>query len=62
MSEHATAPKSATPPVTPGLREVTREATAYWWAWLVAGIAWIVIALVILQFDSASVTTVGIPA
>jgi uncharacterized membrane protein HdeD (DUF308 family) len=46
--------------MTPGLREVTREATAYWWAWLVAGIAWIVISLVILQFDSASVTTVGI--
>jgi hypothetical protein len=30
------------------------------WLWLVAGIAWIVVSLVILQFDSASVTTVGI--
>jgi uncharacterized membrane protein HdeD (DUF308 family) len=31
-----------------------------WWLWLVTGIAWIVIALVILQFDDASVTTVGV--
>ncbi len=31
-----------------------------WWLWLVAGIAWIVIALTILQFDQASVTTVGV--
>jgi uncharacterized membrane protein HdeD (DUF308 family) len=34
--------------------------TALWWLWLIAGIAWIVIALVILQFDQASVTTVGV--
>jgi uncharacterized membrane protein HdeD (DUF308 family) len=31
-----------------------------WWLELVAGIAWIVIAIVILQFDQASVTTVGV--
>jgi uncharacterized membrane protein HdeD (DUF308 family) len=31
-----------------------------WWLWLVAGVAWIVIALVILQFDQASITTVGV--
>ena len=31
-----------------------------WWLWLVAGIAWILIALVILQFDDASITTVGV--
>ena len=31
-----------------------------WWLWLVAGIAWILIALVVLQFDAASVTTVGV--
>jgi uncharacterized membrane protein HdeD (DUF308 family) len=31
-----------------------------WWLWLVAGIAWVVIALVILQFDKASITTVGV--
>lgn len=34
--------------------------SSYWWLWLVAGIAWIVVSVVILQFDQASVTTVGI--
>jgi uncharacterized membrane protein HdeD (DUF308 family) len=42
------------------MRGTTREITGYWWMWLLAGIAWIVISLVILQFDSASVTTVGV--
>jgi uncharacterized membrane protein HdeD (DUF308 family) len=32
----------------------------YWWLWLLTGIAWILIALVILQFDQASVNTVGV--
>jgi uncharacterized membrane protein HdeD (DUF308 family) len=31
-----------------------------WWAWLVTGILWIIAALIVLQFDRASVTTVGI--
>jgi Short repeat of unknown function (DUF308) len=31
-----------------------------WWLWLITGVAWILIALVILQFDDASVTTVGV--
>jgi uncharacterized membrane protein HdeD (DUF308 family) len=31
-----------------------------WWLWLVAGIVWIVIAVIILQFDQASITTVGV--
>jgi uncharacterized membrane protein HdeD (DUF308 family) len=31
-----------------------------WWIWLVAGVAWIVASLVILQFDRASITTIGI--
>jgi hypothetical protein len=43
-----------------GLRGATREMTGYWWLWLVSGIAWLVISLVILQFDAASVTTVGV--
>jgi uncharacterized membrane protein HdeD (DUF308 family) len=33
---------------------------SYWWLWLVAGIAWVIIALVVLQFDDASVKTVGV--
>jgi uncharacterized membrane protein HdeD (DUF308 family) len=54
---------------TPGLgdplgvaetREAARRAAGWWWMWLVTGIAWIIAALVILQFDQASVTTVGV--
>ena len=30
-----------------------------WWIWLVSGIAWIVAALVLLQFDSASIKTMS---
>ena len=60
MTEDAPRQGFATPDIAPGFREATREMTGYWWLWLVAGIAWIVIALVILQFDRASVTTVGV--
>jgi len=31
-----------------------------WWIWLVVGVAWIVASLAILQFDRASITTIGI--
>ena len=47
-------------PAGSSVREAAREVTGQWWTWLVAGIAWGVIALVILQFDAASVTTVGV--
>jgi uncharacterized membrane protein HdeD (DUF308 family) len=63
MSEHAASPhydKPQTPPTFEGVRGKVREATGYWWLLLVAGIAWLVISLVILQFDDTSVTTVGI--
>ena len=40
--------------------EPGRELVRYWWMWLVMGIAWLVAALVVLQFDSASVATVGV--
>jgi uncharacterized membrane protein HdeD (DUF308 family) len=42
------------------LRETGAELARFWWLWLVAGIAWVVAALVVLQFDGASVTTVGV--
>jgi hypothetical protein len=52
---------NSTPPGTgPGRRGATREITGYWWIWLVTGIGWIVISLVLLQFDAASITTVSI--
>jgi uncharacterized membrane protein HdeD (DUF308 family) len=31
-----------------------------WWLWLLTGIVWLLASLVILQFDQASVTTVGV--
>jgi len=60
MSEHAAQPSVGTPSKPTSLRESAREMTRYWWVGLVAGIAWLVIALVILQFDKASVATVGV--
>jgi uncharacterized membrane protein HdeD (DUF308 family) len=45
---------------TPGERGAIREVAGYWWLWLVTGIFWVAAALVILQFDQASVKTVGI--
>ena len=41
-------------------RAAARETTSYWWLWLIAGIAWIGISVIILQFDEASITTVGV--
>jgi uncharacterized membrane protein HdeD (DUF308 family) len=52
---------SPTPePEVPALEEAGIALSKLWWLWLVAGIFWIVVALVILQFDQASVTTVGV--
>jgi uncharacterized membrane protein HdeD (DUF308 family) len=60
----------STPAVTPGLgdpavgvpqtREMARDIAGFWWMWLVVGAIWIVAALAILQFDQASITTIGI--
>ena len=41
-------------------RDAARTAAGFWWIGLVVGIMWLVAALVILQFDQASITTVGI--
>ena len=60
MADPAVQPQFAAPPIPSGLRETARQVTRYWWLSLVAGIAWLVISLVILQFDEASVTTVGV--
>jgi len=48
------------PPTPPGADEVLGQFGRLWWLWLITGIAWIIIALIILQFDQASVTTVGV--
>ena len=42
------------------MRETAQRVTGLWWLWLASGIAWVVIALVVLQFDDASISTVGV--
>ena len=46
--------------LTPSERAAIGGISSLWWLWLLAGIAWTLVALVILQFDEASVTTVGV--
>jgi uncharacterized membrane protein HdeD (DUF308 family) len=60
MSEQAARPSAGTPVTPTDLKEKVTTLTGYWWVGLVAGIAWLVVSLVILQFDNASVTTVGV--
>jgi hypothetical protein len=59
MSEHAATPQFGAPAIR-SLGDSAHRVTGYWWVLLVAGIAWVAVALVILQFDQASVTTVGV--
>lgn len=40
--------------------ETVRDVTRFWWMWLISGTIWIVASIVVLQFDQASVTTVGV--
>ena len=40
--------------------EALRGFSRMWWLWVVFGIVWAVVGLTILQFDEASVTTVGV--
>lgn len=49
-----------TPPQMPGPDDAIRGLAKFWWLWLVFGVAWTLIALSILQFDEASVATVGV--
>jgi uncharacterized membrane protein HdeD (DUF308 family) len=60
MTQHVEEANVAWPPAGAGLRDAAREITGRWWLGLVAGVGWLVVSLVLLQFDGASVTTVGI--
>jgi uncharacterized membrane protein HdeD (DUF308 family) len=44
----------------PVMPDPFRQMSNLWWLWIVTGVFWIVAALVILQFDQASITTVGV--
>ena len=48
--------KAAATTATPGLAEVAKA----WWLFLITGIAWFIISLVVLRFDKESITTVGV--
>jgi uncharacterized membrane protein HdeD (DUF308 family) len=41
-------------------REMVHALGNMWWAWLVMGILWTIASLVILQFNTASITTIGV--
>ena len=47
-------------PAGPLFAPILRQVASYWWLELLMGVFWIVIAVVVLKFNQASVTTVGI--
>jgi uncharacterized membrane protein HdeD (DUF308 family) len=59
MSGASAPPKLGVPGVL-SWRTAIHRLTAYWWVLVVAGAAWTGAALAILQFNHASVTTVGV--
>ncbi len=42
------------------LRPLVQQLARYWWVELLLGVLWLVIAVVVLKFNHASVTTVGV--
>jgi uncharacterized membrane protein HdeD (DUF308 family) len=42
------------------LRDAAREALGPWWTWLIVGIAWFIISIIVLQLNITSVGTVGV--
>jgi uncharacterized membrane protein HdeD (DUF308 family) len=54
-------PPNGQMPVGPGLGlgPVFEKIASYWWAELLLGVFWVVISVVVLKFDQASVATVG---
>jgi uncharacterized membrane protein HdeD (DUF308 family) len=41
-------------------RDAMRETTRWWWVFIVTGVLWLWISLVILRFTTTSITTIGI--
>jgi uncharacterized membrane protein HdeD (DUF308 family) len=46
--------------VESGPKQLARRLTGPWWAYLLAGIAWVLISVIILRFNIASVATIGL--
>jgi uncharacterized membrane protein HdeD (DUF308 family) len=40
-------------------RSVASDATGSWWWFLITGVAWLIIALIVLRFDASSLASVG---
>lgn len=60
--EHEGEPPNGQVPLGPSLgpEAALEKVASYWWVELLLGVCWVVISLVVLKFDQASVTTVGI--
>jgi Short repeat of unknown function (DUF308) len=43
-----------------GERLIVREGARYWWAFLVSGLLWLLIAWLVLRLNQTSITTVGV--
>jgi uncharacterized membrane protein HdeD (DUF308 family) len=41
-------------------RMVVRESARYWWVFLIAGIAWLLLAWMVLRLDATSIVAVGV--
>lgn len=41
-------------------RHAMKQATGAWWIFLLTGIAWLLIALIVLRFNTTSIATVGV--
>jgi uncharacterized membrane protein HdeD (DUF308 family) len=52
--------EASTPATDAATRDAIKGASRLWWLWIVFGLAWIIVGTVILQFDDASITTVGV--
>ena len=44
----------------PDARDAVKKFSSLWWLWIVFGVGWTIVGVVILQFDQASINTVGI--
>ena len=53
-------PPGSQSPDDPRLRPLLRQIARYWWVELLLGVFWVVVALVVLKFNHASVVTVGV--
>jgi uncharacterized membrane protein HdeD (DUF308 family) len=48
------------PDIAAEVRGDARAIAGYWWVWLLTGIAWVAVALVILQFEGHSSATIAV--